>query len=219
MSIAPENSSKSPQVRLKENLLLGLLALTPMALTLWVLLSIIGSMDDFMIGLLPARLEPTKIFGFNIPGLGIIFTLLLVLAAGTLARTFWGPMLESVWDSLFMRIPFVGGLYKTARQVSNVFFSNDATRAFKKVVLVPFPSSASKAFAFVTGHPDSEHTAVFIPTAPNPTGGYVLIYPNSSIQASELSVESALKIILSCGAIPSDERAPESRLPLKKGGT
>lgn len=196
--------------QLRENLFLGLITLTPLAVTLWILSSIVGSLDGLMLKLVPEALAPRNLLGFNVPGLGIVFTFVLLLIAGTAARTVWGKVVEKLSESVFSRIPFVGGLYKTARQVSNVFFSSDSTQAFKKVVYVPFPAAPARVLAFVTGHPDTKHTAVFVPTAPNPTGGYVVIYPNESVDEVNISVESALKIILSCGAVSVETPPPGS---------
>jgi uncharacterized membrane protein len=202
----------SMMTKIRENLLLGILALAPLTLTFWVLFSIINSIDSMVLGLLPESFAPHNLFGFNIPGIGMLVTLILLLAAGTAARTFLGSLVEDISEKVLMRIPFVGGLYKTAKQVSTVFFSSGADQAFQKVVYIPFPQAPAKAIAFVTGHPDPNHTAVFVPTAPNPTSGYVLVYPNSFVEEAPISVEEALKIVLSCGAVPAEKpgRSPKN---------
>lgn len=201
----------SMMTKIRENLLLGILAMAPLTLTLWVLFSVINSIDSTILGLLPESVAPRHLFGFNIPGVGILITLILLLVAGTAARTFLGSLVEDVSEKVLVKIPFVGGLYKTAKQVSTVFFSSGADQAFQKVVYVPFPQAPAKAIAFLTGYPDSKHTSVFVPTAPNPTSGYVLLYPNSAVEEAPITVEEALKIVLSCGAVSAEKpaRAPK----------
>jgi uncharacterized membrane protein len=99
------------------------------------------------------------------------------------------------------RVPVVRGLYAVAKQMSNVFFSSDSRAAFKKVVLVPFPAPGTQTLGFVTGTYSPGETIVYVPTAPNPTSGYVLIFKNELVQDTELHVDDALKMVLSCGAV------------------
>jgi uncharacterized membrane protein len=198
------SQKKSLIVYIRESLLLGLLGLAPLGITLWILISIIGAMDQMMNSLIPNSLNPRHLFGFDIPGLGIIFTFLLLVSAGSLARTFLGTILEQFWDSFFKRIPFLGSLYKTARQVSTVFFSKSSTHSFKRVVYVPFPAPPAQTLAFVTGPSEHGFTSVYVPTAPNPTSGYVVNYPDSALRDADINIEAALKIILSCGAVTGE---------------
>lgn len=178
--------------RLRENLLLGLLSLAPAALTFWVLLSVLDSIDSMMARWLPLEVA-------RIPGFGFLITVLLLLFVGSMARTVSGKFLNRWSDSILSRVPVVRGLYRVAKQMSSAFFSSDTSAAFKRVVLVPFPSPSARALAFVTGQHSPTESIVFVPTAPNPTGGYVLIFKNSEIEDSPMPVHEALKFVVSCG--------------------
>ena len=202
---------KTLVAQIRENLLLGLVSLGPLAVTLWVLFSVVHFLDNAMYSLFPTRFEPKNLLGVNVPGLGIVITFLLLLMAGTVARTVSGKVLQSLSDSFWSRVPGVRGLYNLVKQMSTIFFSGDSSNAFSHVVLVPFPSPASKTLGFVTGAHSESETMVFIPTAPNPTSGYVVIYKNSDIEESHLEVDEALKLILSCGAVGKAQAAPGTK--------
>lgn len=182
--------------RLRENFLLGLLTLAPIAITFWVLLSVLDAVDSMMVRWLPNGMV-------HFPGFGVLLTLLLLLFFGSLARTVAGKFLNNWSDSLLRRVPVVRGLYGVAKQMSSAFFSTDSTASFKKVVLVPFPHPGMRALAFVTGQYSENETIVFVPTAPNPTGGYVLIVKNSDLIESPMPVHEALKFVISGGTARS----------------
>jgi uncharacterized membrane protein len=190
--------------KVRGNLLLGLLTLAPLLVTAWVLVSVINFLDSAIYSLLPANVEPKDIFGVYIPGLGIVVTFVLLLVTGILARTVFGKLIASLVFSLLRRVPFIRGLYRISKQMSSVLFSEDNTSSFKKVALVPFPGPGSRTLGFVTGHPSATESYVFVPTAPNPTSGYVLIFKNSDLQESPLTVEAALQLILSCGSVTEE---------------
>ena len=179
---------------LRQNLLVGVLFLAPVVLTLWILLAVVRFLDDALYAILPVR--------FYVPGLGVVVAFLLVLLAGTVARTYFGRFMNTLFDGLFAKVPFIRGFYSGAKQVSNVFFSADADSRFKRVVLVPFPSGQARTLAFVTGVYDAQSSFVFVPTAPNPTSGYVMIFRNAEIQDTEIDVDEAFRVIVSCGFLP-----------------
>lgn len=185
--------------RIREALVVGLLSLAPVVITLWVLTSIVQFLDRAIYAVIPVSYEP-MILGVPVPGLGIVVTFALLLGVGFLARTVLGTMLRGFADGLLSHIPIVSALYGTAKQISEVFFKKD-TQTFHEVVYVPFPSRDCRALAFVANHPNDHETVVFVPTAPNPTGGYVLVFKNTEIEKTPLAVDEALKIILSCGAL------------------
>jgi len=193
-SNAPKNSGNRLLIRLRENLLLGLISISPFALTLWVFLSVVRFLDEKIYFLIPADFP-------RIPGIGVVAALVLLLGFGGIARTFFGQALNTWTDHLFQRLPIVRSLYSILRQMSNALFSSSGSSSFKRVVLVPFPNADTHSIAFVANTYSETETVVFVPTAPNPTSGYVLIYKNSDLIASDLEVQEALQIVVSCGAV------------------
>ena len=129
--------------------------------------------------------------------------------AGFFAKTVAGQLFSRAGDALMSHLPVVRGLYGVAKQMSQIFFAGDQNfKAFKRVVEVPFPSQGLKSVAFVTAKYSETQSVVFVPTAPNPTSGYVVILDNSQMQDSKLSVDEALKMILSCGTLLQPKRGP-----------
>ncbi len=183
----------SLSARLRENLLLGLITMAPAMITVWVLATLVGYLDSFIYMWLPAN-------SLRIPGIGLLSTFILLLFFGSLARTVFGKLLNTWTDAILVKLPVVRGLYKVSKQMSRALFSTDSKSAFKKVVRVPFPHAGVQTLAFVTGHPSATESYVFVPTSPNPTSGYVLIFANSDIIESEMPVQEALQLIVSCGA-------------------
>ncbi len=196
--------------RFREALILGLLVLAPLGVTLWILWRVIKFVDDAVASVLP--FEWPTLFGVEIPGLGILATLALLSLTGLFAKTVAGQLLSRAGDSLMGHLPVVRGLYGIAKQMSQIFFAGDKSfKAFKRVVEVPFPSQGLTSLAFVTGHYSDTQTVVFVPTAPNPTSGYVVIFDNSQIRDSKISVDEALKMILSCGTLLQPKRDAAAR--------
>lgn len=188
----------------------GLLILVPLAITLWVLHLIIGTMDQSLL-LLPEAWRPEKLIGFHILGLGTILTLLFVFLTGLLARNFIGNYLLRVWESLLQRIPVVNSLYSSVKQVSDTLFSSSGN-AFRKAVLVPYPRQGSWTIAFLTGvpggdvknHLHGDYVSVYVPTTPNPTSGFFLMMPKADVIELDMSVDAALKYIVSMGVVAPD---------------
>lgn len=196
---------------MKKYFLTGLLILVPLAITLWVLNLIVTTMDQTLL-LLPSSVR--KEFPFNIPGTGMLFTLLTIFLVGVLARNFVGRRLLHWWEALLKRIPVVSNIYTSVKQVSDTLFSPSG-QAFRKAVLVQFPRDGMWSVAFVVGDPGEQlekplspnHVTVYVPTAPNPTSGYVLILPPSEVVDLDISIDEALKFVVSMGVvIPGSSR-------------
>ncbi len=205
-SIDIENGNSSGGKRnwkgtIKELLVLGLLTLAPIVVTFWILISVVTSLDSAMYQMFPILEELPIQVGFGLPGLGILSTFLLLLLVGTLTKTFLGRFFNSASDTIISRVPILRSVYKLTKQLSSVFFSKSPTSGFKKVVWIPFPHQDSKCLAFVASETPSGDYYVFVPTAPNPTSGYVLLYRKDQVAATDMTVDSALKLILSCGAL------------------
>lgn len=185
----------------------GLLILVPLAITLWVLNLIIGTMDQSLL-LLPEEWRPKALFGFNIPGLGTILTLLIVFLTGLATRNFIGKQVVQGWELLLNRIPVVRSIYSSVKQVSDTLFSSSGN-AFRKAVLVEYPRQGAWTIAFMTGVPGGDvrnhlvgdYISIYVPTTPNPTSGFFLMVPKADVIELDMNVDEALKYIVSMGVV------------------
>jgi len=191
----------------------GLLILVPLAITLWVLNLIIGTMDQSLL-LLPESWRPEALVGFHIPGLGTILTLLIIFITGLATRNFIGRQVVSLWEGLLTRIPVVKSIYSSVKQVSDTLFSSSGN-AFRKAVLVQYPRQGSWTIAFLTGVPGGEvknhlagdYVSLYVPTTPNPTSGFFLMVPRADTIELDMSVDEALKYIVSMGVVAPEMQA------------
>lgn len=192
-------------VTLRRYFVAGLLVWIPLGITLWVLKLLVDIMDQSLL-LVPENYHSDKLFGFHLPGLGIILTLAIVLATGALAANFFGRKVLRLGDSALSRIPIVRSIYGGVKQISDTLFSPEG-KAFRRAVLVRYPHQGAWTVALVTGTPQhevasklgSEQISVFVPTTPNITAGFFLIVPRSQTIELDMSVDAALKYIISMG--------------------
>jgi uncharacterized membrane protein len=183
----------------------GLLVWIPLGITLWVLKLLVDAMDQSLL-LLPENLRSDAMFGFHVPGLGIILTLAIVLTTGVFAANFFGRKVLLLGHEILQRIPIVRSIYGGVKQISDTLFSPEG-KAFRRAVLVRYPHSGSWTVALVTGSPQHEvadilgqdQISVFVPTTPNITSGFFLVVPRSETIELEMSVDAALKYIISMG--------------------
>jgi len=196
----------------KRYLITGLLVLVPLAITIWVLKTLIGVMDQSLL-LLPASWRPEALFGFSIPGVGALLTLLIVLVTGMVATNFFGKRIILFWEGLLARVPVVKSIYYSVKQVSDTLFS-DSGQAFRKALLVQYPRQGCWTIAFQTGHPGGDvvnhlkddYVSVYVPTTPNPTSGFFLMMHKNEVIELDMSVDDALKYIISMGVVTPDNR-------------
>jgi uncharacterized membrane protein len=199
-------------------LIAGLLVWIPLAITFWVLALAVELMDQSL-RLVPNRFQSDAILGFHLPGLGAVLTIAILLATGAIAANFFGKRLLDVWESILGRIPIVRSIYGGVKQISDTLFSPDG-KAFRRAVLVRYPHAGTWTVALVTGVPEHEVTdhlghdqvSVFVPTTPNITAGFFLIVPRSDTIELSMSVDQALKYIISMGVAepPRPGARPES---------
>jgi uncharacterized membrane protein len=183
----------------------GLLVWIPLVITLWVLKLLVDLMDQSLL-LLPAAWHTDALLGFHVPGLGLILTTVIVLTTGALAANFAGRKLIDLGHNVLGRIPIVRSIYGGVKQISDTLFSPEG-KAFRRAVLVRYPHQGSWTVALVTGNPEHEvasilgreQIAVFVPTTPNITAGFFLIVPRSETIELDMSVDEALKYIISMG--------------------
>ena len=189
----------------------GLLIWIPLAITVWVLKLVVDVLDQSLL-LLPDSLHTENWLGVHVPGLGAILTVAVVLATGFLATNFVGAQLVQLWHDVLNRIPVVRSIYSSVKQISDTLFSSSG-QAFRKALLVQWPHEGMWTIGFLTGAPSgdlSHHLpadciSVYVPTTPNPTGGYFIIVPRKDVVELEMSVDQALKYIISMGVVPPQE--------------
>lgn len=192
---------------IKRYFITGLLIWVPLVITGWVLSLIVSTLDQSL-RLLPAAVHPENLVGFPIPGAGAVLTLGMIFLTGLLAANFIGQKLVGWWDKLLARIPVVNTVYKAVKQVSDTLFAPNGN-AFRKALLVPYPRQGSWTIAFLTGAPGGDlvnhlvgdYVSVYVPTTPNPTSGFFLMMPAADVVELDMSVDEALKYIISMGVV------------------
>ncbi|MDU0810482.1 MAG: DUF502 domain-containing protein [Burkholderia sp.] len=197
---------------IKSIFLTGLLILVPIVITFWVLNFIIEIMDHILL-LLPKSWQPDRLFGFHLPGIGVGLTLGISCIIGLATQNFIGKKLFKWWSSIVRCIPIVGSIYMSIKQVSDTLLSSD--NAFCKAVLIEYPRYRSYTIAFLTGIPSShvvnhlngEYVSVYVPTTPNLISGFFLIIPKNEVIKLDMSVDAAMKYILSIGVVSPTEAA------------
>ncbi len=183
-------------------------------ITAWVLTAIVGTMDQSL-RLLPETMHPVNLLGFHIPGAGALLTLLVVFLTGLVTANIIGQKLVRFWEGVLARIPVVKSIYYSVKQVSDTLFSGNG-EAFRKVLLVRYPHPEAWSVAFQSGSPApqisemlrDEHVSVFIPTAPSPVNGFFFFVKKSETIELDISVDDALKYIVSMGVVPPQRRYP-----------
>ena len=188
-------------------LLAGLLVIVPVAITVWVLEWIVSTLDKTLL-ILPTSWHPDRLLGMHIPGFGVLLAFAILLALGALASNFVGNKMLNWWNALLHRIPVVRSIYSGVKQVSDTLFS-DTGNAFRKAVLIQWPREGVWTIAFVTGTPGGDvsnylqggYLSVYVPTTPNPTGGYFVMLKSSDCIELKMSVDDALKYIVSMGVV------------------
>ena len=189
---------------MKKHLITGLLIWIPLGITLWVVESIVTTMDQTL-NLLPAYVKPS----FYIPGLGLVLSVLIVFLTGIFASNLLGRRLIHIWEGVLRRIPVVNSIYGGVKQVSDTLFAPGG-QAFRKVLLVQYPRLGSWTVAFQTGVPSGEvaghlrgeYISVYVPTTPNPTSGFFLMMARSDVIELDMTVDEALKYVISMGVVP-----------------
>lgn len=205
---------------MKKYLLTGLLVWIPIGITLWVLNLVVSTLDQSLL-LLPAEWTPQKLLGTNIPGIGTLLSLIVVLVTGVLARNIFGQQLLRYWEGLLHRIPVVNSIYNSVKQVSDTLLSSNG-QSFRKVLLVRYPHPEAWSLAFQTTIPGDvkqqlkeEYVGVFIPTAPSPVNGFYFYVRKADTIELNMHVDVALKTIISMGVV-AQEASPIPIESIKK---
>ncbi|MEO6985940.1 MAG: DUF502 domain-containing protein [Paralcaligenes sp.] len=197
----------------KRYFITGLLIWIPLVITIWVITLLIRTMDSFV----PNFLSSHALFGVRIPGFPVILVLVVVLVTGLLGANFIGRAFVDRWEKLLGRIPLVRSIYNSVKQVSDTVLAPNG-QAFREAVLVQYPRQGSWTIAFLTGSPSGEvaaylpgrHVSVYVPTTPNPTSGFFLMMPREDVHILDMSVDTALKYIVSMGVVaPALGKSPD----------
>ena len=210
---------------MKRFLVAGLLAWIPLAITLWVLLWLLGAVDGVFAWVLsgtqvvlPEQAQPTIEQLRHVPGLSVVFVAAMLIISGIFVTNVFGQWWMHRWDRLMHRIPLVKSIYSSVKQVSDTLFSSSG-QAFREAVLVQYPRQGSWTIAFVTGRPGGEvathlpgdFISVYVPTTPNPTSGFFLMMPRQDVRVLDMSVDQALKYVISMGVVVPGAAAPAPR--------
>lgn len=206
---------------MRKYLLTGLLIWVPLIITLWVLNLVVGTLDQVLL-LFPEHWLPERLIGHRIPGFGVLITLVVLLLTGMVAANVIGNRLLRFWDGILKRIPFFNTIYSSVKQVSDTLLASNG-QAFRKALLVRYPHAGVWTIAFLTGTPggevktllgEDEHVSVYVPTTPNPTSGFFLMLPKKDTIELEMSVDEALKYIISMGVVgPHPPPPPQKTVP------
>lgn len=193
---------------MRKYLLTGLLIWVPLIITLWVLNLVVGTLDQVLL-LLPEQWTPERVVGHRIPGLGVLITALVLLLSGVIAANVIGNRLLKFWDNILKRIPFFNTIYSSVKQVSDTLLASNG-QAFRKAVLIHYPHADAWTIAFLTGTPSGEVArrlgaegliSVYVPTTPNPTSGFFLVLAKKDTIELDMSVDEALKYVISMGVV------------------
>lgn len=203
---------------MKRYFITGLLVWVPLAITIWVLALIINTLDQTLL-LLPASLRPGPVFGVSVPGFGVLLSVIVILLTGLVTANFIGQRLLKFWEAVLTRIPVVKSVYSSVKQVSDTLFSSSG-EAFRKALLVQYPRQGTWTIAFLTGTPrgdaarhlPGDFVSVYVPTTPNPTSGFFLMMPRADVIELDMSVDDALKYVVSMGVVgpPTRVLPPEA---------
>lgn len=192
---------------LRKYLVAGLLVWLPLAATVFIIKLVVDILD-LTILLLPVKYQPESLLGFSVPGLGVILAVSILIITGILAANLLGRQLVSLWEGLLSRIPLVRTIYNSIKQITTTILTSDG-KSFRKVVMIEYPRKETWSMGFLTNEQlaiDSKHintdmVAVFVPTTPNPTSGYIIMLPKQDVIELDLSIEDGFKFIISMGVI------------------
>jgi uncharacterized membrane protein len=196
---------------LRRYLVAGILIWLPILATLWVVTFFIHIMDETLL-LLPPRYRPEAFVGFALPGLGAVFAFMLVLATGILVSNLIGRQLVVLWEEVLNRIPVVRSVYGGVKSFAESVFSQSSS--FRKVVMIEYPRLGAWSLAFMTAEdvPEisrktgTQHCCVYISNALNATAGFLVIVPRSQVIELDMSVDAAMKMIITCGVVVPQEQ-------------
>lgn len=202
---------------LRASFLTGLVVIAPVWVTIWLIWSVVGWIDGFVLPLVPQNFRPENYIGINLRGVGVIIFLIFTVIVGWVAKGLLGRSLIRFGESLVQRMPVVRSIYSGIKQISETVFAQ-SDRSFEKACLVQYPRKGIWAVGFVStkargevakkAHTSGSLLSVFIPTTPNPTSGFLLFFPTEDVIELDMSVEEAAKLVISAGLLYPNEKDP-----------
>ena len=195
---------------LRKYIIAGLLVWLPFAATVVIVKLVIDLLDRTIL-LLPPEWQPATVLGFSIPGFGIILAITILLLTGMLAANLFGRRLVSIWEAILNRIPLVRSIYNSVKQISSTILDSRG-KSFRKVVMLEYPRKGIWSIGFLTNeniateldNVDKDLVAVFVPTTPNPTSGFIIMAPRQDVTELDMTIEEGFKFIISMGVIIPD---------------
>tara|TARA_Y100001978_G_scaffold19431_1_gene15323 strand:- start:536 stop:1225 length:690 start_codon:yes stop_codon:yes gene_type:complete len=215
--------------RLRTSFLTGIVVIAPVALTIWLIWSVIGWFDGFVLPFVPDAYRPENIlntiFGYdlklNIRGVGVVVFLVFATLVGWLAKGLIGRSFIKYAENLVNRMPVVRSFYSGIKQIAETVFAQQE-RSFEKACMIEYPRKGIWAIGFVSTTAKGEIAArnskkgpmvsVFVPTTPNPTSGFLLFFPKADVIELDMSIEDAAKLVISAGLVypPTKNSTPQS---------
>ncbi len=205
---------------LRASFLTGLVVIAPVGLTVWLMWSVIGWVDGFVLPLVPARFNPEHYIGINLRGVGVIIFLIFTIIVGWIAKGLIGKSLIRFAESLVERMPVVRTIYSGIKQISETVFAQ-SERSFEKACLIQYPRKGIWAIGFIStvargevaANPETadQMLSIFLPTTPNPTSGFLLFVPKEDVIELEMSIEDAAKLVISAGLVYPDQNGADEQ--------
>jgi len=210
---------------LRKYIIAGLLVWLPLAATVFIIKLVINLLDQTIL-LLPDKYRPETLLGFSIPGMGVLLSIAILIITGMLAANLIGRRAVEMWEFILHRIPLVRTIYKSVKQIATTILTSDG-KSFRKVVLIEYPRKDTWSMGFLTNDQiniesdrlNDDMAAVFVPTTPNPTSGYIIMMPKTDIIELDISIEDGFKYIISMGVIVPDRLPSSGRLAHPVNGT
>ncbi|MBD0865844.1 MAG: DUF502 domain-containing protein [Rhodobacteraceae bacterium] len=203
--------------RLRNSFLTGIVVIAPVGLTIWLIWTVVGWIDGFVLPLVPANLRPEQYIGINLRGVGLIFLLVFTVIVGWVAKGLIGRSLIRTAESLVDRMPVVRSIYSGIKQISETVFAQ-ADRSFETACLIQYPRKGIWAIGFISTTAKGEVVeraetsggllSVFVPTTPNPTSGFLLFFPEEDVIQLDMTVEDAAKLVISAGLVYPNGKDP-----------
>lgn len=202
---------------LRASFLTGIVVITPVALTVWLVWSLIGWVDGFVLPLVPYDFRPEQYIGINLRGVGVIIFLLFTVFVGWVAKGLIGKSLINFAESLVDRMPVVRSIYSGVKQIAETVFAQ-SERSFEKACLIQYPRKGIWAIGFISttakgevamrAETSGELLSIFVPTTPNPTSGFLLFFPREDVIELDMSIEEAAKLVISAGLVYPGQQGP-----------
>ncbi|OCX63119.1 hypothetical protein BFP70_12985 [Thioclava sp. SK-1] len=223
MTDQPPSTRRRPFAALRASFLTGLVVVAPIGLTAYLIWTVAGWVDGWVLPMVPHELRPEHYIGVNLRGIGVLIFLLFTLIVGWLAKGFFGRALLRMGEAIVDRMPIVRSIYSGIKQIAETVFSQGEDK-FDRACMIEYPRPGLQAIAFISstakgeiaaqGDADDPLISVFLPTTPNPTSGFLLFVPRSQITYLDMSVEDAAKLIISAGLVyPADKTKSPGTAP------